>query len=335
MIFNVHGGHNSKSTGSSGYLNEVTEDRKVKDYLISILRAEGHTVYDCTDDAGRFKYTNLANIVKKCNAHEVDLDIAIHLNAFKKTTKKMGVEVWNYDKRTKAVSDKICANIAAALDIPNRGTKYNKLYYVLKNTKAKAMIVECCFVDSAGDAAQWVAKECAKAIAKALLGKEISDVPLNPSKPTLPSTIPAVLHSAYTKRKWYDWIRNYNLINTNGYSGVKGRPMQGFRAYTQGDVENAGRLWYRAGALGGDYFEGRYDLEKDSVGDRFAGDLKTEIDRLQIKLVGLLGYEAEYQVYAAGKWWPWVRGCNNKNTDGFAGVVGYPIECVRIRIVKI
>ena len=50
MKINVHAGHNSIVPGAVSILNEVTEDRKVKNKVIELLRNAGHTVYDCTDD---------------------------------------------------------------------------------------------------------------------------------------------------------------------------------------------------------------------------------------------------------------------------------------------
>ena len=79
--YNVHGGHSLKCRGAKGILDEVNEDRKVKNALISIMRNAGHTAYDCTDDGGTTPSRNLKAIVSKCNAHKVDLDISIHLNA--------------------------------------------------------------------------------------------------------------------------------------------------------------------------------------------------------------------------------------------------------------
>ena len=81
MIINVHGGHSLKCRGASGYLDEVNEDRKVKNRVIELLRANGYTVYDCTDDNGATQNANLKAIVSKCNDHKVDLDVSIHLNA--------------------------------------------------------------------------------------------------------------------------------------------------------------------------------------------------------------------------------------------------------------
>ena len=79
--YNVHAGHNFHVPGASGIFSETVEDRKVKDLVISKLRALGHTVYDCTDENGITQSQNLTNIVRNCNAHNVDLDISIHFNA--------------------------------------------------------------------------------------------------------------------------------------------------------------------------------------------------------------------------------------------------------------
>ena len=46
MKINVHAGHNFKVPGASGVFSETTEDRKVKDLVITKLKTLGHTVYD-------------------------------------------------------------------------------------------------------------------------------------------------------------------------------------------------------------------------------------------------------------------------------------------------
>lgn len=173
--YNVHGGHNSIVPGAASILNEVKEDRKVKNKLIFLLKGAGHTVYDCTDDSGRTSGANLANIVAKCNKHPVDLDISIHLNSGRKDTKgdgsTGGVEVFCYDSRTKSVAEKITDAIAEEFGYHNRGVKYSTGLYVLRNTKSKAILIECCFVDDKDDAKVWNAEKCAAAIYKGLTGK--------------------------------------------------------------------------------------------------------------------------------------------------------------------
>ena len=83
-VYNVHGGHSLVCRGAAALLDEVNEDRKVKNRVIELLRAAGHTVYDCTDDSGTTQNKNLSAIVQKCNAHNVSLDISIHLNSGRK-----------------------------------------------------------------------------------------------------------------------------------------------------------------------------------------------------------------------------------------------------------
>lgn len=168
--YNVHGGHNRKVPGASGVLDEVTEDRRVKNAVIKYLKAQGHTVYDCTDDAGTTQPKNLANIVAKCNAHTVDLDISIHLNAGGGT----GCEVYYTSSKGKTYAGKVSAAVASALGIKDRGAKESDTLYVLNHTTAPAILVECCFVDNKTDKAAWDVDKCAKAIVEAVTGKAVS-----------------------------------------------------------------------------------------------------------------------------------------------------------------
>ncbi len=172
--YNVHGGHSLKCRGASGLLDEVNEDRAVKNKLIELLRANGHTVYDCTDDYSTTQGTNLSAIVSKCNAHNVDLDISIHLNCGRVDSngdgKCGGVEVYGYDDRIYGVAYRVAESVANTLGIGFHGqpVKYNKDLYVLRKTRAKAILIECCFVDDKDDANHWNATKCAMAIASAL-----------------------------------------------------------------------------------------------------------------------------------------------------------------------
>ncbi|RJW07639.1 N-acetylmuramoyl-L-alanine amidase [Eubacterium sp. AM28-8LB] len=182
MKINVHGGHNKLTPGAHNLLDELTEDRKVKAKVINLLRAAGHTVYDCTDDKGKTEDDNLVNIVKKCNAHEVNVDASIHLNCGRNDKKgdgnTGGVEVIIYDKSASspvAAAERVAANISKALGIRNRGVKVNPNLYALRYTNAPAMLIECCFVDDKDDVKRWDADKCAKAIAEGIMGKKIEE----------------------------------------------------------------------------------------------------------------------------------------------------------------
>lgn len=172
--YNIHAGHNFNCPGASGQFSETSEDRKVKNAVISKLRSLGHTVYDCTDDDAKDSSTNLAWIVNKCNAHKVDLDISIHFNAFNSSAH--GVEVYTYDNSTMGVAGSIC-NAIAELGFYNRGPKPNPGLYVIRNTNSSAILIECCFCDSPTDAAIYkrcTAEGMAEKIVKGITGKTVS-----------------------------------------------------------------------------------------------------------------------------------------------------------------
>lgn len=353
--YNVHAGHcpqGKGAYGAVGILQESVEDRIVKDEVIRLLRAEGCTVYDCTCDIATTKDGCLQKIVAKCNMHGVDLDISIHLNSGRNDYggdgSTGGVEVYNYDSRTKDISDRICSKISVELGIRNRGTKYSKDLYVLNNTKSLALLVECCFVDDADDAARWDAKKCAKAIVEALLEKTVdtggsgsSQKPTAPSKPNKPTTPnkPSgkinVVHQANAQGKgWQSEVWNYNTKNSNGYSGWLGKPIVAFRAKTKGDASTAGYLEYRAHRKGGNWYGWRRDYNKDSAGDTFAGDGKNPIDGLQMRLVGApAGRQVRYRVHTKGKGWlGWITGYGSGD-NGYAGWYGYAIDAVQVEII--
>ena len=211
-VYNVHGGHNFIVPGAKGLLDETTEDRKVTARVISALRAAGHTVYDCTDDSGRTQGQNLANIVAKCNAHPVDLNISNHLNAGGGT----GVEVWCYNEKTKDIADAICANVSAALGIPNRGVKYSKNLYVLRKTEGSAILVECCFVDNQNDASHWNADKCGDAIASAIAGKTVAGTTSGGSAPT---PTPAPSGPSYRTGTVYTLLADHLRVRTGPGTG--------------------------------------------------------------------------------------------------------------------
>lgn len=186
MKLNVHAGHNNYVPGASSVLDETKEAREVKNLLINMLKDHNHTVYDCTDSHGKTASDNLYNIVAKCNAHAVDLDVSIHLNSGRNDKRgdgiTGGVEVWVYDKTSKAYDEaqRICNKIANALGVNNRGVKISKDFYVLRNTKSPALLIECVFVDDKDDAKKWNVEKCAKAIYEGLTNTTyVEPKPLN------------------------------------------------------------------------------------------------------------------------------------------------------------
>jgi len=244
--YNVHAGHNKIVPGASKYLDEVTENRKVKNKVIELLKSAGNTVYDCTDDSGKTSGANLANIVAKCNKHTVDLDISIHLNAGGGT----GTEVWYYSGSStgKSKAAAVSKKVADALGLRNRGAKSTTSLYVLKHTVAPAILVECCFVDSKTDQGNWDVDKCAKAIVEAVTGKSVT-IGTN-SGSSKPATSTSNTSSASS-----------NDISVDGWWGVKTtkRLQQIFGTPVDGIVSNQ------------DSSQKKYLLRADSGSWDFAG----------------------------------------------------------------
>lgn len=195
IVINMDAGHNKYAPGASSFLDEVAENRKVHKQLTADLQASGFVVNNCTDDSGKDADSVLYNIVSKSNKIAADLHMSLHLNSGRKDKvgdgKTGGTEVYNYDERTKALSDLICKQIAADLGVTNRGTKYEPDLYVLRKTNALAILIECSFTDDKDDYQKWDAVKCAHAIAKAVCayyGVTYKGGGSASSKPSEPST---------------------------------------------------------------------------------------------------------------------------------------------------
>jgi N-acetylmuramoyl-L-alanine amidase len=152
MKINVHAGHtsqNGKACGACGIVKESVEDRKIKDKVIKLLKSRGHTVYDCTSE-GSSASDNLYQIVKKCNAHDVDLDVSIHLNCY--NGKGHGTEtlIYSDSSKAKATAKRIDKNLSA-LGFTDRGIKIINGLYVLRRTNAPALLIETFFCDNKTD----------------------------------------------------------------------------------------------------------------------------------------------------------------------------------------
>ena len=81
-----------------------------------------------------------------------------------------GTEVWCYNEKTRSIAERICEQIAS-LGFRNRGVKYSTKLYVLRKTKAPAILIECAFVDDADDAKLWNAEKIAAAIVQGIIGQ--------------------------------------------------------------------------------------------------------------------------------------------------------------------
>ena len=338
--YNIHAGHNKIVPGASGLLDEVTEDRKVKNGIISRLRTEGHTVYDCTDDKGKTQGANLANIVAKCNKHSVDFDVSIHLNSGRKDKKGDGktggteVFIWNDDLKdiAKNVADAISEEFGYALRSDSStpagyaGVKITKSLYVLNNTKAPAMLIETCFVDDADDAKVWDADRCAKAIVKGLTGKVVS-AGSGSSAPASSGSKPTINFRYRVKTAQDGWLPE--VVNLADYAGIPGHAITDIAIGV-----DRGSLWYQVHVKGGGWLPAVTGYNINDYNNGYAGNGKV-IDAVRVyyntpaDYIKKHGYQkAQYRVSPLnGNYWPWqYDNETGGGQDGYAGAFGYALD---------
>lgn len=175
MRIGVNCGHTvsgTKGCGAVGYIDESMETRRVGIKVERLLSAEGHNVYDCTDDYSSSVNENLKKIVSMANKQPLDLFVSIHFNS----GGGRGTEVFTYGGEKHAEAVNIC-NALSALGFKNRGVKDGGNLYVVRHTNVKAILVEVCFVDT--DDAELYKKigadKVAQAICEAITGQGVNN----------------------------------------------------------------------------------------------------------------------------------------------------------------
>ena len=169
----VRGGHTEKATGASALIDELTEDRKVKDAVIKYLRELGYEVLDVTPPVNytSSSSTDLLYGVNKANEWGADLFISIHFNkAYDSYNGALGSEVCVYS--TYDIAQRVVDKLGD-LGFKNRGQKVRNDLYELKRTNMKAMIVETCFVEATEDV------ELYKILGENTIGRAIAEAIAN------------------------------------------------------------------------------------------------------------------------------------------------------------
>lgn len=192
MKVGVNYGHtlNGPGSGAVGILNESAETRNVGNAFVDLLIKNGHEVVNCTIDKASSQNVYLSQVVEMANRQDLDYFISFHFNA--SNGKGHGVETYTYEGRQFEDALEVCANISA-LGFANRGVKNGTGLYVVKKTKAKSMLIECCFVDNAEDVETYrrvgpVA--IAEAVYKAITNTNVETVQPQPTPAPTPTPTP-------------------------------------------------------------------------------------------------------------------------------------------------
>ena len=150
-MFTISSGHGKYVSGASGYIDEVTEARRVTDRVSEILKEMGIKVNTYHENTAKNKTDNLNTIIKHHNSTSREKDVSIHFNAYQKVDKAMGVEVLYLSDSNKDLASKVSKAIAEAGGFLNRGAKHRTNLGFLNKTQKPAILIEVCFVDSRPD----------------------------------------------------------------------------------------------------------------------------------------------------------------------------------------
>ena len=148
MKIGINCGHTMEGAGSGavGLFEESVHTRLVGGLVMKKLTEAGITVTDCTVERAVSQEAYLVEAVRKANLSDVDLFLSIHFNASKEHSAH-GVEVYTYEGRKHAEALAVC-NHLERMGFINRGIKDGSGLYVIRKTRAKAMLIEVCFCDN-------------------------------------------------------------------------------------------------------------------------------------------------------------------------------------------
>lgn len=142
-----HGGYHPGATVTQGGKTYKEKDLNLQIalFLAEELKSRG---YDIKMTRETDVYVSLEQRCEISNSLNADIFVSIHQNSFSSSSAS-GVEVYYYPGSVlgKALAEKLSASISAETGLKNRGAKKAN-FYVLRNTKAPAVLVECGFMSN-------------------------------------------------------------------------------------------------------------------------------------------------------------------------------------------
>ncbi len=163
-----HGGQDSGATGYSG-LKEKDVNLTVALHLANLLRAKGFNVVLTRKEDKNIAQAERVALAEKTGA---DLFISIHANASLLNKFASGTETFYYPGKETSPQSFFLASLVqqevhSALKLPDRGVK-KASYYVIRETRMPAALVELAFLSNAVDETILRSEECLQLAAGAL-----------------------------------------------------------------------------------------------------------------------------------------------------------------------
>lgn len=164
----IDAGHGGRDPGAkNGTYKEKQAALGIILELGLLLYRGGYEVYYTrTNDT----YVSLPDRCSISNKAKADAFVSVHLNA-STGARAVGIETWRYaavGSKTKQLAAAIQENLIDATGANNRGVKETDSLYVLKQTKAPAVLVECGFISNGPECRKLFTTDYQRKIAQAI-----------------------------------------------------------------------------------------------------------------------------------------------------------------------
>lgn len=141
----VNAGHfvgvDSGAVGQKG-TEEARINKAIADYVVKKLECVGYDVVSVSNK-------DLATVVKTSNNNNCDYFVSIHCNsATNKEARGTETFYWKGCPKGKKLAKAINDEIVKSLGTRDRGIKETTIFYVVKYTKAPAVLIECEFISN-------------------------------------------------------------------------------------------------------------------------------------------------------------------------------------------
>lgn len=178
QVIGVDFGHGNQTTssivgdgGAIGFIAEETIINEVGAFVVSKLKALGHTVIELRPTSASSVNDSLYQRYHTSDINNCDYCISLHANA----GCGVGTEVFTYGGKEITEARNILNNIVS-LGFANRGIKDGSSLCMVRRPQATAFLIEICFVDTQSDVDKYNsigAEAIADAIVKGLTGSTV------------------------------------------------------------------------------------------------------------------------------------------------------------------
>ena len=209
--------------GAVGLIKEEEIINTVGNKVISKLRTLGHNVIECRPSTASSTNDSLNKRCAAANNNNVELFVSIHANAGGGT----GTEIYTYNAKQHSYAVNVLNNICA-LGFRNRGIKSGNSLAVINGTKAEAMLIEICFVDTQADVDRYRnnIENIADAIVKGLVGTTTATQTNNKATTSPSNTTSSITVNAHLRDLQGAYNRDYNRnIYVDGIRGQQTEAM--------------------------------------------------------------------------------------------------------------